>query len=117
MQNLTLTITFYKVCDAGPGYWLEWGAYSACDSTCIGTKVRTRLQSCSGDQQIEADTCGVDPGFGEFSEWSECTVTCGGGTRSRERSNVCSGVVDIEAEFVIVKVLYNILKLTLEHSF
>merc|ERR1712142_1061606 len=86
------------VCDAGPGYWLEWGAYGACDSTCIGTKIRTRLQSCSGDQQIEANTCGADPGFGEFSEWSECTVTCGGGTRARERSNVCSGAVDVETE-------------------
>ena len=31
-------------------------------------------------------TCAVDGNWGEFSAWSECTATCGGGSMTRKRS-------------------------------
>lgn len=34
----------------------------------------------------------------EWAEWSTCTQTCGGGTRSRARSHSCNKPVDISRE-------------------
>nr|XP_058952512.1 coadhesin-like [Pocillopora verrucosa]XP_058952513.1 coadhesin-like [Pocillopora verrucosa]XP_058952514.1 coadhesin-like [Pocillopora verrucosa]XP_058952515.1 coadhesin-like [Pocillopora verrucosa]XP_058952516.1 coadhesin-like [Pocillopora verrucosa] len=35
---------------------------------------------------IREATCNIDGGYTEWSEWSECTATCGGGSRSHSRT-------------------------------
>ncbi|GFO05466.1 hemicentin-1 [Plakobranchus ocellatus] len=85
------------------GEWGTWSAFSACSVTCggIGDKVRERLcdspapdhggRDCIGDRlnvascDSSATLCSMDGGFGPWSDWTECSLPCGGGVRSRLR--------------------------------
>ncbi|XP_023932539.1 coadhesin-like [Lingula anatina] len=86
------------------GYWGEWSGYGDCSATCGGgIQLRTRScdrpsptgqgRPCPG-QSTEIRTCNEHgcPVNGNWSEWcecpSKCSVTCGGGVRTRTR--VCS---------------------------
>ncbi|KAI8492290.1 hypothetical protein Bbelb_301870 [Branchiostoma belcheri] len=83
------------------GGWSNWGSWSGCSRTCgIGTRSRSRACTnaapanggvdCVGQTQQtqQCDTgvpCSVDGGWSNWGPWSGCSVTCGVGTRSRDR--------------------------------
>ncbi|XP_035685697.1 SCO-spondin-like [Branchiostoma floridae] len=98
-----------QVCDTGvpcpvDGGWSDWGPWSGCSVTCgIGTETRDRSctnpapahggADCVGpDQEAlvqDCDTgvpCPVDGGWSDWGPWSGCSVTCGSGTQTRDRS-------------------------------
>jgi hypothetical protein len=86
-----------KDCNLGKcpkwGPWQEWGA---CSVSCgVGQETRTRKCSrtdapCVGDSKGDTDTkdCdkGICPQWTPWTTWSECTVLCGGGSRTRART-------------------------------
>ena len=80
--------------------WTDWTNWSPCTRTCGGgKKVKTRkcvlpdslgLEKirlfCPGDEEVIEDcnrkTC---PTPGPWSEWGECSKSCGGGIRTKKR--------------------------------
>jgi len=94
-------------CRAGPDTvnysWSEWGEFSDCTVECGGDGTQERFRYCNPPKkggypcpsQMQSDSqacnngpCPVDGGWGEFTEWSECGVSCGGGEHTRTR--VCN---------------------------
>lgn len=82
------------------GEYSDWEAWTSCSVTCGGgkaTRIRTCTnpppqfggKTCSGDAEqnktCNSFECPIDGIFSEWSSWSECSVTCGGGTALRER--------------------------------
>ncbi|XP_062577641.1 papilin-like [Saccostrea cucullata] len=108
-----------KSCNSNPcpvnGNWTSFGSFTdwtSCNVTC-GGGITSRQQnrsctnpipayegkSCSGESvKIERKTCNTKPcpidgkwtQFGQFTEWTPCNVTCGGGTMSRKQFRNCS---------------------------
>ncbi|CAC5368050.1 Coadhesin,Thrombospondin-1,Mucin-like protein [Mytilus coruscus] len=97
------------------GGWSEYGSFnewSACSVTCgNGTKSHQRTRSCTkpepqfggkdcegSEVDIQTESCDMldcpaDGGwseYGSFNEWSACSVTCGNGTKSHQRTRSCT---------------------------
>ncbi|XP_078345694.1 coadhesin-like isoform X2 [Oculina patagonica] len=84
------------------GGYSQWTVFSKCTKSCgTGTRFRTRTcnnpvprfggQNCSvhgEDMQTfkcNMNPCPVNGGYGPWGEFGECSVTCGGGSRQKER--------------------------------
>ncbi|KAI0220953.1 Thrombospondin-1, partial [Lamellibrachia satsuma] len=84
------------------GGWSDWSAWGACSVTC-GGGYKTRTRSCSnpspsgGGRQCVGDGTEIQSCIGQFcpsvnggwsywSAWGACSVTCGGGYKTRTRS-------------------------------
>ncbi|XP_031566332.1 uncharacterized protein LOC116301420 [Actinia tenebrosa] len=86
-----------------PG-WSDWASWSSCSATCGGgSQSRTRTctnpppandgRSCEGTssetKSCATNTCPppkIDGGWSDWTSWSSCPVTCGGGSQSRTRT-------------------------------
>ncbi|KAI0228001.1 Coadhesin [Lamellibrachia satsuma] len=92
----------YSYCFTEPcpidGEWDPWSEWSECPVTCGGsTRMRTRLcqkplyggSPCRGDDEgykpCALVTCFKPRPWLLWSSWSTCSVTCGGGVRTRTR--------------------------------
>ncbi|CAK8695094.1 uncharacterized protein LOC143446070 [Clavelina lepadiformis] len=70
-------------------HWSEYEPWSNCDDTCMESKERHCVggqignDGCIGDA-IATQTCCED--FGQWSEYGDCSETCGGGERTRTRN-------------------------------
>ncbi|XP_035696727.1 uncharacterized protein LOC118430123 [Branchiostoma floridae] len=84
---------------AADGEWSEWREYSECTLECgRGTQQRTRV--CLGQEGTGAPCegpavetrrcnempCPADGRWSEWSEWGQCSVSCGGGIANRTRA-------------------------------
>lgn len=84
------------------GNFTKWGNWSECSATCgDGLRIRTRTcilpspqyggKNCSElglteTQGCNPYPCSIDGNYSKWTEWSECSATCGGGFRSRARN-------------------------------
>ncbi|XP_065671429.1 uncharacterized protein LOC100203937 isoform X14 [Hydra vulgaris] len=88
-----------QTCSANTlSYWSDWSSWSSCSVSCGGgTKNRTRMcldpvKSCAGNTTDITDcysnlTCAANTlsYWSDWSSWSNCSVSCGGGTKNRTR--------------------------------
>ncbi|XP_031555969.1 uncharacterized protein LOC116292757 [Actinia tenebrosa] len=92
--------TFYCPID---GNFSDWSEFMTCSATCGGgVQYKTRMctnpppqhggKNCSElgptriSRECNTQKCPVDGGYSPFTNFSDCTVTCGGGTQIRTRT-------------------------------
>lgn len=83
-----------------PGGWTGYSAWDKCTVTCGGGSTLRRREctapapdhggpDCEGPnkekKQCNPQNCPINGGFTEWSGFGECTVSCGGGLKTRER--------------------------------
>ncbi|XP_078378151.1 SCO-spondin-like isoform X3 [Oculina patagonica] len=83
------------------GKWTDWGDWDLCSVTCAGgTQSRSRTctnppprnggRDCSGESEDVRSCnelpCPIDANWSEWSKFSPCTLSCGGGTHTRTRT-------------------------------
>ncbi|XP_046560771.1 A disintegrin and metalloproteinase with thrombospondin motifs adt-1-like, partial [Haliotis rubra] len=80
------------------GVWMNWSKWGECSATCGGGAMkRTRLcdapkfggADCVGDAEelksCNPNLCPIPGDWFNWEQWATCSVTCGGGTKSRSR--------------------------------
>eukprot|EP00058_Branchiostoma_floridae_P028482 XP_002613973.1 hypothetical protein BRAFLDRAFT_67461 [Branchiostoma floridae] len=104
--NCTGTMEELRTCDSGKpcavdGKWSVWSSWSTCNVSC-GVGYQTRNRSCDNPEPqygganctgISEDEkacdfltpCPVDGGWSPWTSWSNCSETCGNGSRNRSR--------------------------------
>jgi len=74
--------------------WTDWSDWGPCSKTCeMGIKRRTRFclnGKCVGEDMEEMPCqeqahCALDGRFSDWSEWGQCSVSCGVGEATRTR--------------------------------
>lgn len=95
-----------RACSSGccpvNGTWSDWSDWSLCPVTC-GGGVQSRQRDCIGSecggycegmksetQACNIECCPVNGTWSDWSGWSLCPVTCGGGAQSRQRDCIGS---------------------------
>ncbi|XP_052703574.1 A disintegrin and metalloproteinase with thrombospondin motifs adt-1-like [Crassostrea angulata] len=91
-------------CNTNPcpidGLWASWGSWETCTVTC-GGGTQDRFRTCTNPapqyggadcvdvnnstQDCNTQVCIIDGSWGSWGQWGTCSVTCGGGQRSRTR--------------------------------
>ncbi|KAK7501165.1 hypothetical protein BaRGS_00007650, partial [Batillaria attramentaria] len=94
--------------------WETWGEWSACSTTCgEGQKSRSRrcvdtvsgnlASECQGDttetRTCDEGACAVPASWASWQPWSACSVTCGTGERTRQRSCSTGLVTDCGSDW------------------
>lgn len=87
--------------------WGEWNEWGACSQECGGGQ-RNRYRhimlmpknggfACNKHDSVEIEACNAQPcgtlqycGWGPWADWTSCSVSCGRGEQSRQRSLVVS---------------------------
>ena len=78
-------------CATGTYGEIQWGACSASDaSTCLGVQTGVKTHNCGGPALSESRPCGVGGTWSQWSDYAQCTASCGGGSKSRSRSWTCA---------------------------
>ncbi|XP_041484134.1 uncharacterized protein LOC121430795 isoform X2 [Lytechinus variegatus] len=87
--------------NAVDGGWSDWGDWHSCTQSCEGgLTVRFRRcnnptpsnggANCTGFSMEQGacntDPCPVDGAWSSYSDWGDCSVTCGGGNQTRTRT-------------------------------
>ncbi|XP_078615573.1 uncharacterized protein LOC144884242 [Branchiostoma floridae x Branchiostoma japonicum] len=104
--NCTGIVEQLRTCDSGQpcavdGKWSVWSSWSTCNVSCgVGYQTRNRNcdnpepqyggANCTGISEDEKacdflPPCAVDGGWSPWTSWSNCSETCGNGSRNRSR--------------------------------
>ena len=103
-SNSNLSYAFFRACNKNPcPEWTPWTKWSECSASCGGGE-RTRERTCSlpNGEKVDDSQCGSGesreqeacntakdvpcPAWTEWSPWSDCSASCGGGQRTRDRT-------------------------------